>query len=603
MDVRHRSVEDTYKRRLQKLRVGDVEKSFQITFQQRNLRYKNHIFKFILLVVILGTILGIFTSPTVYVQENLSLAVSQLLGTSDSRYISHLEINWDDVSQVLEQLIEKDGVNGIGLLNFNNTEINGWKQLILSANHTVLHLDYADKDITWSTLYPEWIDEEQETELPSCPSLPKIDVPENRLDLVAVKLPCLNNKNWMRDVPRLHLQLAAAGLVTSAKGLFPMHLLFITKCFPVPNLFPCKERVVRQGNVWLYKPNLKFITERSQLPIGSCELALPLGVREHELTVRRQQREAYATILVGAQLFVCGAIATAQSIRMAGSTKDLIALVDDNITDHHRIGLEMAGWKVRTIKGIRNPKAKEDAYNGWNYSKFRLWQLTDYDKIIYIDSDLLVLRSIDSLFTMPEITARGNHATLFNAGLMVIEPSNCTFQFLMDNIYEFDSYSGGDQGFVNEIFTWWHRMPVRMNFLKNFLPYESEEINRRKTELIAEEPPAIFVIHYLGYYKPWMCPRDFDCNWNVGKMHEFASDEAHRIWWRIHDKMPAQLQEFCMLEDKFRAQLEYDRKEAAKRKFADSHWNIVIKDPRYTRCNVGSCNINWRIFWPWGEEE
>lgn len=142
---------------------------------------------------------------------------------------------------------------------------------------------------------------------------------------------------------------------------------------------------------------------------------------------RNPKREAYATILHSAQVYVCGAITAAQSIRMSGSTRDLIILVDESITEYHREGLEAAGWKVRTIQRIRNPKAQQEAYNEFNYSKFRLWQLTDYDKIIFIDADMLILRNIDILFQMPDITATGNNGTLFNSGVMVIEPSNCTF--------------------------------------------------------------------------------------------------------------------------------------------------------------------------------
>ncbi|KAH6794614.1 plant glycogenin-like starch initiation protein 1 [Perilla frutescens var. hirtella] len=98
-------------------------------------------------------------------------------------------------------------------------------------------------------------------------------------------------------------------------------------------------------------------------------------------------------------------------------------------------------------------KSRERPYNEWNYSKFRLSQLLDYDKIIFIDADLLILRNIDFLFGMPEISATKNNGTLFNSGVMLIEPSNCTFQLLMDHINEIESYNGGDQGYLNEIFT------------------------------------------------------------------------------------------------------------------------------------------------------
>lgn len=143
--------------------------------------------------------------------------------------------------------------------------------------HIVLQLDFADKNMTWDSLYPEWIDEEEEEDVPICPTLSKLKSPGKRLDLIVVKLPCRNEGNWSRDVARLHLQLAAAGLAGSSKGYNPVHLLFVTKCFPIPNLFTCKELVAREGNAWLYKPNLNVLREKVQLPVGSCELSLPLS--------------------------------------------------------------------------------------------------------------------------------------------------------------------------------------------------------------------------------------------------------------------------------------------------------------------------------------
>lgn len=109
----------------------------------------------------------------------------------------------------------------------------------------------------------------------------------------------------------------------------------------------------------------------------------------------KRQREAYATILHSAHVYVCGAIAAAQSIRMVGSTMDLVILVDETISDYHMSGLKLAG---------------------------------DYDKIIFIDADLIILRNIDFLFGMPEISATGNNGTLFNSGVMVIEPGGTGYQ-------------------------------------------------------------------------------------------------------------------------------------------------------------------------------
>ncbi|XP_041006364.1 UDP-glucuronate:xylan alpha-glucuronosyltransferase 1-like [Juglans microcarpa x Juglans regia] len=603
-ESRHRlsaSIEDVYKRRFPKSKA----KPLHISIQDRSSRCKFSLLKLVLLVIVSGAFVKLLHSPDVYNSNGLAHSGSRssfvdrwIWGGQDPRYRSNLDIEWDDIMKVLEKVTENHEKWGIGLVNFNNREIDHWKQLIPDAKHIVLHLDYAAKNVTWASLYPEWIDEEEETEVPICPSLPKIDATGIRLNLIAVKLPCRNEGNWSRDVGRLHLQLAAADLAASFKGLYPVHLLFITKCFPIPNLFTCKELVAHQGNAWLYKPGLHALREKVHLPVGSCELALPL--RGNELIYsRNMHREAYATILHSAHVYVCGAIAAAQSIRMSGSTRDLVILVDETISAYHRSGLEAAGWKIKTIQRIRNPKAEKDAYNEWNYSKFRLWQLTDYDKIIFIDADLLILRNIDFLFGMPEISATGNNGTLFNSGVMVVEPSNCTFQLLMDHINEIESYNGGDQGYLNEIFTWWHRIPKHMNFLKHFWVGDEEEVKEMKTKLFGSEPPILYVLHYLGV-KPWLCFRDYDCNWNVDIFQEFASDVAHERWWKVHDAMPVLLQQFCLLRSKQKAQLEWDRMQAEKANYTDGHWNIKVRDRRLKKCIDNICS--WKnMLKHWGE--
>lgn len=233
-----------------------------------------------------------------------------------------------------------------------------------------------------------------------------------------------------------------------------------------------------------------------------------------------ERREAYATILHSSELYVCGAIALGQSIRMSRSTKDLIILVDKKVGEEKREGLRAAGWQVREIRRIRNPRAEKDSYNEWNYSKFRLWQLTDYDKIIFIDSDLLILRNMDFLFDLPEISATGNRRFVFKSGMMVIEPSNCTFRFLLRHRRDIISYNGGDQGYLNEVFTWWHRIPRCMNYLKHFWSNDTEEYEM-KTSLFRADPPELYVPHYLGI-KPWLCYRDYDCNWNVENHRAYA---------------------------------------------------------------------------------
>lgn len=198
---------------------------------------------------------------------------------ADVRYISSLDINWDQISDIIKTMLtEKDTYKGIGLLNFNNSEINRWKEVIPDhADHVVLKLDPVSSNTTWESLYPEWIDEEEQFNVPTCPTLPKIQVPEKPgIDLVAVKLPCNKRGSWSRNVARLHLQLEAARIVANTEENRAVRVLLLTECLPIPNLFTCKDLVVQEGNAWLYEPELSRLKDKLQLPIGSCELAVPL---------------------------------------------------------------------------------------------------------------------------------------------------------------------------------------------------------------------------------------------------------------------------------------------------------------------------------------
>lgn len=198
---------------------------------------------------------------------------------SDPRYLADVNVNWTQISKAVARLNARKRKLNVGLLNFNISEINSWQQLLPRAQLFSLHLDYVKANITWEDLYPEWIDEEEEFEVPACADLPDPILTKTKpFDLIAVKLPCNRTaKNWSRDVARFHLQLAAAKLASqSTVGWLEKHVILLTDCFPIPNLFSCKNLLVREGNAWLYNPDPRILREKLKLPVGSCKLAVPL---------------------------------------------------------------------------------------------------------------------------------------------------------------------------------------------------------------------------------------------------------------------------------------------------------------------------------------
>ncbi|XP_004291114.1 PREDICTED: UDP-glucuronate:xylan alpha-glucuronosyltransferase 2 isoform X1 [Fragaria vesca subsp. vesca] len=492
-----------------------------------------------------------------------------------------------EVPSFLEGRIRK-GIK-IGMVNMEEDDVSEWKRF---GKVIPVRFNRVSEFFKWEDLFPEWIDEEEETDVPFCPEIP---MPEyrnyDRMNLVVAKLPCkYPEEGWNREVFRLQVHLIAANLAVK-RGAKDRNLktkvVFWSKCRPMLEIFRCSDLVKQEGDWWLYEADMAKLKQKVSLPVGSCNLALPLwgqGIDEvYDLSkiqgsTKNAAKEAYVTVLHTTGSYVCGAITLAQSLLQTGTKRDLVLLLDDSISAPKRDALAAAGWKLRFINRIRNPKAQNGTYNEYNYSKFRLWQLTDYDKVIFIDADIVVLRNLDLLFHFPQMSATGNDIHLFNSGVMIIEPSNCTFQHLMDHRDDIVSYNGGDQGFLNEIFVWWHRLPRRVNYLKNFWSNTTLE-QKKKDGLFGAHPPKLYSIHYLGL-KPWLCYRDYDCNWDIQNQFVYASDAAHRRWWEIHDKLDEKLQKFCLLTKERRTNVNWERRKARKLKFPNGHWKINITDPR-----------------------
>ena len=100
-----------------------------------------------------------------------------------------------------------------------------------------------------------------------------------------------------------------------------------------------------------------------------------------------------------------------------------------------------------------------------NFTKWRVWQLDRLcQRVIYIDSDFVVSGRLDHLFDLPSdaLFASPNYDSdgdlfnhnYFNAGFMVLTPSNQTFVEMINFAQSFDaSTRKGDQPSLNAF--WW----------------------------------------------------------------------------------------------------------------------------------------------------
>ncbi|KAK6152251.1 hypothetical protein DH2020_014886 [Rehmannia glutinosa] len=480
---------------------------------------------------------------------------------------------WFDV--VAREFGDENTIN-VGFVNMDTTKMTEKRTKTVRVK-----FDPVKDDVRWSELFPEWINENAPS---TCPKIPMPEFGDYQdLDVVVARVPC--EEDGLRDVFRLQVNLVVANLLVRSgrkrNGVDrPVFAVFIGSSGPMWEIFRCDDLLWHFGDYWVYKPQLRRIKQKVLMPVGSCQISPPFAQPGEELWGRQSDksknysiqkpREAYVTVLHSSEAYVCGAIALAQSIIQSNSTKDLVLLADDHISPRSIDGLRSAGWKIKRIQRIRSPHSKKNAYNEWNYSKLRIWQLIEYDKVMFIDSDLIATRNLDEFFVYPQISAAGNDRHIFNSGLMLVEPSTCTFETLMRKRLVVESYNGGDQGFLNEMFPWWHRLPAKLNHLK-FFGSVHDYVHRIRDDM--------YTVHYLGL-KPWMCYKDYDCNWDKVEGQQFASDSAHEKWWHVYDKMPMKLRQYCSLTPKMDARIRTYRQRAKNASFPDGHWKITVKDPR-----------------------
>jgi len=240
-------------------------------------------------------------------------------------------------------------------------------------------------------------------------------------------------------------------------------------------------------------------------------------------------RRAYAVLMLeNDRQQLCGARALMASLRYTGTTADVVALVAPDTRADTRAYLEALGYKLREVPVIQ-PNVMRDGYYASVFTSINLWALTEYDCVVKLDSDMVVLTNIDELFlynvfaatpdypaglpfdsadckeTMVcQYTSHDFRARYLNGALLVVQPNLDTYNDMRGILERHEEQLVGgpsEQGFLNWYFkNKWFSLPhyynVRMPAIRSF------------PQMFVVSPPRIF--HYIGGAKPWKA--NFACN-------------------------------------------------------------------------------------------
>lgn len=172
---------------------------------------------------------------------------------------------------------------------------------------------------------------------------------------------------------------------------------------------------------------------------------------------------------------------------------------------------------------INNPTNVERSHRWFStYSKLNVFNQTQYDKVVYLDADILILRNIDELFRYQHMSAVIAGGMLpgkstrrhLNSGMFVFEPSHELFKDMVSKIGKIEKLESGDsihklrygsdQDFLNAYYSGWpNKKELHLDHKYNILHYLLDEYNKSFGYSIEDGPRSISIIHYASYLKPW----------------------------------------------------------------------------------------------------
>jgi lipopolysaccharide biosynthesis glycosyltransferase len=226
----------------------------------------------------------------------------------------------------------------------------------------------------------------------------------------------------------------------------------------------------------------------------------------------------YAIVTLTNSEYLQGSLALYFSLKENEMKNNFIILYDELTTIEIKI-INSLGIALKKIEKIENPYKGSvcgiDNQIRNVFSKLYCWSLIEYEKIIFIDSDILNLKNFENLFELnfktKEIYAskaktNDDDTEIINSGFILLKPNIDIFNDLILTVNQkIYSYNNSDQGFINTYFK------------DNIIHLEDEyNLSKRRTNYSLNK---IINLHFVGQPKPWHNWGEkgyerYNCLWN-----------------------------------------------------------------------------------------
>ncbi|XP_068651041.1 putative glucuronosyltransferase PGSIP8 [Aristolochia californica] len=192
-------------------------------------------------------------------------------------------------------------------------------------------------------------------------------------------------------------------------------------------------------------------------------LVAAVGVREAEGSAEeRRHRNAYAAMMyMGTPRdyeFYVAVRVMLRSLAKLDVDADLVLLASVDVPVRWIETLTKEdNVRVVRVENMENPYQKQSNFNNrfkLTLNKLYAWSLTDYDRVVMLDSDNLFLQNTDELFSCGQFCAAFINPCIFHTGLFVLQPSMNVFKDMVHEIQVGRKNSdGADQGFLVSYFS------------------------------------------------------------------------------------------------------------------------------------------------------
>lgn len=226
---------------------------------------------------------------------------------------------------------------------------------------------------------------------------------------------------------------------------------------------------------------------------------------------------AYVGLLATDDSYLIGILGVAKALKRVNSKYPFYVLITDNISaktenflNNH--GIQTIRKKAVNIPEIIKEKNKNGDFSHWTFAfdKLSVFELTQFDKIIFLDADAYVRKNIDILFEKNHMSATPNRkfgpsVTLppeLCSGLLVIEPEKGLlndFLKILSTIAN-KKESVGDQDILQEYYSTWKdetdlHLDLKYSVFFNYLDYYISKCNYSLDDMC--------VFQFLLTKKPW----------------------------------------------------------------------------------------------------